>query len=161
MGDDDQSIYGWRGANVKNMRDFQSDFRDVKLVRLEENYRSTQLILDAANERHCGKYRAAGEDAAGPYGRGGRRWSWSRPRTNGMKPNGLCGNWESDGPRATGSYQEMAVLYRTNSQSRAFEEALPPGRSPLSHRRCDGVLRSARGQGPAGVSPIDRQPDGQ
>jgi DNA helicase-2/ATP-dependent DNA helicase PcrA len=122
VGDDDQSIYGWRGANVKNMRDFQTDFADVKLVRLEENYRSTQLILDAANgviAENTGRLgktlrtaRKGGELGillAAADERDEAEWiarELSKRRDN--------HDWE---------YNEMAVLYRTNSQSRAFEEA--------------------------------------
>ena len=123
VGDDDQSIYGWRGANVKNMRDFQSEFTDVKLVRLEENYRSTQIILDAANgviAENTGRLgktlrtaRKGGETVvllAAADERDEAEWI---VRELGKRRDKH--DWE---------YNEMAVLYRTNSQSRAFEEAL-------------------------------------
>jgi DNA helicase II / ATP-dependent DNA helicase PcrA len=123
VGDDDQSIYGWRGANVQNMRDFQRDFGEVKLVRLEENYRSTQVVLDAANSviaentNRLGKTlrttRKGGESVvllAAADERDEAEWI-----TRELGNRRTRGDWE---------YHEMAVLYRTNSQSRAFEEAL-------------------------------------
>jgi DNA helicase-2/ATP-dependent DNA helicase PcrA len=122
VGDDDQSIYGWRGADVRNMAQFQRDFEGTKLVRLEENYRSTQVVLDAANA-------VIAENS-------GRIGKTLRTRRRGGEQVTLLtaaderdeAEWivrELQKRRAAGDYglQEMAVLYRTNSQSRALEEA--------------------------------------
>jgi DNA helicase-2/ATP-dependent DNA helicase PcrA len=122
VGDDDQSIYGWRGADVRNMQSFQQDFPGTKLVRLEDNYRSTQIVLDAANaviEENKGRIgktlrtrRKGGEPVtvvATADERDEAEWIVKEFRTRSAK-----GDWE---------YREMAVLYRTNAQSRAMEEA--------------------------------------
>jgi DNA helicase-2/ATP-dependent DNA helicase PcrA len=123
VGDDDQSIYGWRGAQVQNMIDFQSDFPDTSVIRLEENYRSTQLILDTANHviadnaGRLGKTlftrRSGGEPVtvvATADERDEAEWLVTE-----LGQRALEGDW---------AYDEMAILYRTNAQSRAFEEAL-------------------------------------
>ncbi|HTL06357.1 MAG TPA: UvrD-helicase domain-containing protein [Gemmatimonadales bacterium] len=123
VGDDDQSIYGWRGAEVRNMRQFQSDFSGCRLVRLEENYRSSQLILDAANAaiaRNAGRLgktlrtrRAGGESVtvvACADERDEAEWIARE-----LARRSAGGEWP---------LEEMAILYRTNSQSRALEEAL-------------------------------------
>ncbi len=122
VGDDDQSIYGWRGADVRNMQAFLKDFPGTKLVRLEENYRSTQVVLDAANG-------IIAENT-------GRLGKTLVTRRRGGEPVTLLAaaderdeaEWvvrELERRRAAGDWQhgEMAVLYRTNSQSRALEEA--------------------------------------
>jgi len=123
VGDDDQSIYGWRGAEVRNMRQFQSDFAESRIVRLEENYRSSQLILDAAN--------AAIARNAGRLGK-----TLRTRRTGGESVTVLAAADERDeaewiarelARRASAGewpLEDMAVLYRTNSQSRALEEAM-------------------------------------
>jgi DNA helicase-2/ATP-dependent DNA helicase PcrA len=122
VGDDDQSIYGWRGADVRNMQEFLRDFDGARLVRLEENYRSTQVVLDAANgviaenSGRIGKTlttrRHGGEPVtllAAADERDEAEWVVRE-----LEKRSAAGEW---------SYGEMAVLYRTNSQSRALEEA--------------------------------------
>jgi len=122
VGDDDQSIYGWRGAEVRNMRDFQRDFGTVRVVRLEENYRSTQVVLDAANaviaenQSRLGKTlrtrRKGGEPVtlvAAADERDEAEWIALE-----LGRRQRAGDW---------AWTDMAVLYRTNSQSRAFEES--------------------------------------
>jgi DNA helicase-2/ATP-dependent DNA helicase PcrA len=122
VGDDDQSIYGWRGADVRNMQEFLKDFAGARLVRLEENYRSTQIVLDAANgviaenSGRIGKVlttrRKGGETVtllAAADERDEAEWVARE-----LERRSAAGDWE---------YGEMAVLYRTNAQSRAMEEA--------------------------------------
>ena len=122
VGDDDQSIYGWRGADVRNMQEFLVDFPGAKLVRLEENYRSTQVVLDAANgviAENTGRIgktlttrRRGGESVtllAAADERDEAEWVVRE-----LERRSAAGDW---------SYGGMAVLYRTNSQSRALEEA--------------------------------------
>ncbi|HEX5387624.1 MAG TPA: UvrD-helicase domain-containing protein [Gemmatimonadales bacterium] len=122
VGDDDQSIYGWRGAEVRNMREFERDFPSARLVRLEENYRSTQVILDAANgviaenSGRIGKTlrtRRAGGDAVTLVAAADER----------DEAEWIVRELERRAAAGEHGYREMAVLYRTNAQSRAFEDA--------------------------------------
>jgi DNA helicase-2/ATP-dependent DNA helicase PcrA len=122
VGDDDQSIYGWRGADVKNMRQFQDDFAGTQVVKLEENYRSSQVVLDAAN-------------AVIAENRGRMGKTLTTRRRGGEQVTLLTAADERDEAewvarelmrrRQANDFEprDMAVLYRTNSQSRAMEEA--------------------------------------
>ncbi|MBP2646862.1 MAG: UvrD-like helicase [Gemmatimonadetes bacterium] len=122
VGDDDQSIYGWRGADVRNMRQFQEDFPGTKVVRLEENYRSSQVVLDAAN-------------AVIAENRGRMGKTLVTRRRGGEQVTLLTAADERDEAewvvrelarrRQSNEFEprDMAVLYRTNAQSRAMEEA--------------------------------------
>ncbi len=122
VGDDDQSIYRFRGANVGNMADFQREFAVQHLIKLEQNYRSQGFILQAANElighntRRLGKnlWTAAGE---------GERLRLFEAGSDGLESAWLVDEVRSlrgDGMRLTG----IAVLYRSNAQSRVLEHAL-------------------------------------
>ncbi len=123
VGDDDQAIYGWRGADVRNLLDFEQEWPDAAVVKLEENYRSTQIILTAANaviarnRERRGKElftsRAGGELILYHTAQDERREATYVARTI----QGLA----RDEGRST---DDFAVCYRTNAQSRALEEAL-------------------------------------
>ncbi len=128
VGDDDQSIYRWRGAEVDNILDFPRTFQGTKVVRLEQNYRSSQRILSAAhaiiekNERRAEKklWTAAGE------GEKVRVVLADDERDEG---NRVASELYAQNARGT-SYAEMAVFYRANAQSRALEDALRARRIP-------------------------------
>ena len=120
VGDDDQSIYRWRGAQVENIRHYSRDFRDVRIVRLERNYRSTATILEAANaviannaSRFSKKLWTRG-DRGGPVRLFAAYNEWD-------EANRVVSRAREQGG---GSLRDMAVLYRSNVQSRVFEEAL-------------------------------------
>ena len=125
VGDEDQSIYSWRGADIRNILEFEQDFPNAKIVRLEQNYRSTQIILEAAGAVVANNLRRKGK----------KLWT---DRQGGS----LIGYYEApDGENEalfiadriqkflresvdSGDEAHVAVLYRTNSQSRLVEEAL-------------------------------------
>jgi DNA helicase-2/ATP-dependent DNA helicase PcrA len=121
VGDDDQSIYGWRGADVRNMQEFLKDFPGARLVRLEENYRSTQVVLDAANGVIAENSGRIGKTLT-TRRRGGELVTLLAAADERDEAEWVVRELERRSAAGDWSYAEMAVLYRTNSQSRALEE---------------------------------------
>jgi DNA helicase II / ATP-dependent DNA helicase PcrA len=122
VGDDDQSIYGWRGADVRNMQDFLKDFPSATLIRLEENYRSTQVVLDAANGVIAENSGRIGKTLT-TRRRGGETVTLVAAADERDEAEWVVRELQKRSTAADWQYREMAVLYRTNSQSRALEEA--------------------------------------
>jgi len=122
VGDDDQSIYGWRGADIRNILDFEKDFPSTRIVRLEQNYRSTATILDAANAVISQNTQRKGKTLRTDAGAGE---PITRVETLNERDEAEWIANEIDQRRNTvnGSWRDFVVLYRTNSQSRALEEA--------------------------------------
>ncbi len=128
VGDDDQSIYRWRGAEIGNILGFERDFPGATVIRLEQNYRSTATILAAA-----------GDVVAKNVGRKGKELWTENPPGDKLSVEVLPDDFEearyvaAEIARAKGAgrpLREIAVFYRTNAQSRPFEEALAQGRIP-------------------------------
>ncbi len=121
VGDEDQSIYGWRGADIRNILDFERDFPGAKVIKLEQNYRSTATILNAAsavianNELRKGKtlWTDAGD---------GEPITWLLVDSAESEAAEVVNRINSAGNGAT--LKETVILYRTNAQSRPFEEKL-------------------------------------
>lgn len=122
VGDNDQSIYKWRGADISNILNFQKDFPGAKIIKLEQNYRSTQNILDVANSviknnpqelsKSLWTKRQGGEKVY--Y----KEFSVSNEEEFAVTNKILGLNYKGY------SFEDMAILYRTNAQSRGFEESL-------------------------------------
>jgi len=121
VGDDDQSIYGWRGADIRNILDFNKDFPNAAVVRLEENYRSTPQVLDLANFIISANSQRMGKTLRATH-RSGDPVTVVRSLDERDEADFVIGEMMSK--RSSFALNDMAVLYRTNAQSRAMEEAL-------------------------------------
>ena len=128
VGDDDQSIYKFRGANIENILNFQKDYKGAKKITLDENYRSTSIILNTANAVISNNSKRMGKNL------------WTG-KGNGNKVSMFTGfNEKSEAEyiarevqkhiKNGGKFSDCAVLYRTNAQSRAIEEAFMPEAIP-------------------------------
>lgn len=119
VGDDDQSIYGWRGADVRNILEFEHDFPGTEIIRLEQNYRSTEQILDAANAviRHNGSRK---EKSLWTNEKGGAPIEVFEAENERDEAAFIC-NRITVGARSGERYDQYAILYRTHAQSRILE----------------------------------------
>ncbi|HFL3522783.1 DUF3553 domain-containing protein [Clostridioides difficile] len=131
VGDDDQSIYGWRGADIRNILEFEKDYDNVHVVKLEQNYRSTQVILDAANKVISNNIERK------------RKKLWSEKKEGELIKIQLTGSEieEADfiadsiaqiARKENRSYKDFAVLYRANAQARPVEDALNRSQIPYN-----------------------------
>ncbi|HVK82683.1 MAG TPA: UvrD-helicase domain-containing protein [Kofleriaceae bacterium] len=129
VGDDDQSIYAWRGAEPRNLLDFDRDFPDARVIKLEQNYRSTQTILDAANSiikhNHDRHEKSLWTDQGG--GEPIEIYQAGDERGEAYYIAQSIRRALDDGPL---SPSDIAILYRTNAQSRVLEEHLRAARVP-------------------------------
>ena len=136
VGDDDQSIYKFRGATIENILNFEHTYKDARVVKLEQNYRSTKNILDAANgvigrnnTRHDKKLWTAGD--------AGDRITLRKLGNQNDEARYLCEQIHTDMRKMKYAYRDFAVLYRTNAQSRNIEQAL--AKSGIPYRMLGGL----------------------
>jgi DNA helicase-2/ATP-dependent DNA helicase PcrA len=125
VGDEDQSIYSWRGADIRNILEFEKDFPEAKIIRLEQNYRSTQNILQAASAVVANNLKRKGKNLWTSRQGGSKIGYYEAP--DGENEALFTADYIAQALRQAaeqGESTRAAVLYRTNSQSRLFEEAM-------------------------------------
>src|SRR5881398_2053152 len=125
VGDEDQSIYSWRGADIRNILEFEKDFPEAKIIRLEQNYRSTQNILEAASAVVANNVRRKGKNLWTSRQGGAKIGYYEAPdgENEALFAADAINRYVRESTER-GENARAAVLYRTNSQSRLFEEAM-------------------------------------
>lgn len=141
VGDEDQSIYRWRGADIENILSFEKDFPKTRVIRLEQNYRSTQMILDAATAVVSRNLARKGKTLWTDKGAGDRI---RVVETEDADEESLFVAGEISAALRADEESNVGVLYRTNAQSRVFEEALR--RSEIQYRLVGGFSFYARAE---------------
>jgi DNA helicase-2/ATP-dependent DNA helicase PcrA len=131
VGDSDQSIYGWRGANMQIILNFSKDYKDAKTVMLEQNYRSTQTILDAANAVIANNSERIAKNLWTDNGMGDKI-TYYRGQTDKDEALFVISQIRDGIEKEGRHYRDFAVLYRTNAQSRGIEEALVKANIPYT-----------------------------
>lgn len=136
VGDADQSIYGWRGADIQNIMDFEKDYPDAKVIKLEQNYRSTQIILDAANaviENNTGRK----PKNLWTENKSGADIIYFQAVDERDEARFVIEQLQNLQRTENKKLGDMAILYRTNTQSRIFEEMLI--KSGISYNMVGGL----------------------
>ena len=136
VGDADQSIYGWRGADIQNILDFEKDYPDAKVIKLEQNYRSTQIILDAANaviENNTGRK----PKNLWTENKSGAEIIYFQAVDERDEARFVIEQLQNLQRTENKKLGDMAILYRTNTQSRIFEEMLI--KSGISYNMVGGL----------------------
>ena len=122
VGDDDQSIYGWRGADISNILDFEKTFKKCEIFKLETNYRSTSFILDAAYSVVKNNHKRAAKELIANNGKG-EKLGLMQTNDEMEEADAIISALQKEIKLEKRNFSDFAVLYRTNSQSRAIEDA--------------------------------------
>ncbi len=134
VGDPDQSIYAWRGADIQNILDFEKDYKDAAVVRLEQNYRSTKTILALASDLIARNTRRK-EKGLWTENVEGDKAQYIICQTEEDEANAVVSEFKDEHEKNGRPWNEMAIFYRMNSLSRVIEEKLMAGRIPYQIAR--------------------------